>query len=266
MAATDTPPTGGEPGRTGWAKPAPRLRVPAASDGSLARNVDGRQVAGALQGFGPMWQKTYRIRLSGAPVSPAEVIQVWKENFPTFWPAGNRFYAPLMGLAPGEVALLNLSAPGGRMTILSTGVMVIYADDESFTFMTPEGHIFAGWLTFSAGVEDGCTYVQAQALIRASDPLYELVFRLGGSRQEDRHWEATLRSLAAHFGVDAPVQIHALCVDPRLQWSQARNIWQNAGVRTALYRAGLPVRWIRGRLSSRVRPRPGSPGAGGAGG
>jgi hypothetical protein len=40
---------------------------------------------------------------------------------------------------------------------LSTGVMVIYADDKSFTFMTPEGHMFAGWITFSAMEQDGAT-------------------------------------------------------------------------------------------------------------
>ena len=33
---------------------------------------------------------------------------------------------------------------------LSTGVLVLYADDESFTLMTPQGHVFAGWITFSS--------------------------------------------------------------------------------------------------------------------
>ena len=32
---------------------------------------------------------------------------------------------------------------------LSTGVMVMYVDDESFAFALPEGHMFAGWITFS---------------------------------------------------------------------------------------------------------------------
>ena len=31
--------------------------------------------------------------------------------------------------------------------------MVIYADDESFSFMTPQGHMFAGMITFSADVQ-----------------------------------------------------------------------------------------------------------------
>jgi hypothetical protein len=53
---------------------------------------------------------------------------------------GNRFFAPL-GIAPGEVAVLDLSMPG-RIK-LSTGVLVMYADDESFTLMTPQGHMFA---------------------------------------------------------------------------------------------------------------------------
>ena len=50
---------------------------------------------------------------------------------------------------------------------LSTGVLVIYADDESFTLMTPQGHMFAGWITFSAYEEDGGTVAQAHVLMRA---------------------------------------------------------------------------------------------------
>ena len=41
-----------------------------------------------------------------------------------------------------------MSLPGGMK--VKTGVMVLYADEESFTLMTPEGHMFAGWITFSA--------------------------------------------------------------------------------------------------------------------
>ena len=104
----------------------------------------------------------------------------------SFWPEGNRFYAPFTGIAPGDVAVLNLSAPGG-MT-LSTGVMVIYADEESFTFMSPEGHMFSGWITFSAHEREGATVAQTQVLIRANDPLWELVMRVYGFKKEDEFW------------------------------------------------------------------------------
>ena len=43
-----------------------------------------------------------------------------------------------------------LGIPASAVLPLSTGVMVLYADEESFTFMTPQGHVFAGWITFSA--------------------------------------------------------------------------------------------------------------------
>jgi hypothetical protein len=166
----------------------------------------------------------------------------FKENFPKFWPKDNRFYAPLTGIAPGEVALLNLSMPVGMR--LSTGVLVLYADEESFTLMTPQGHIFAGWITFSAYQDDSCTIAQAQVLIRANDPAYEISFRLGGAKKEDTFWQDTLTSLAEYFGVKAQAQTQKVCVDPKLQWSQAKNIWHNSAIRTTLYTVSTPIRWV----------------------
>jgi hypothetical protein len=224
-----------------WAKGDSRLRVEAAPAGAINLNVDGRMVTGPIQGFGKMWQKTYRVPLPGADVTPADVIREWKAHFPEFWPPGNHFYGPITGLAPGDVALLNLALPGRQK--LSTGVLVLYADDESFTLMTPQGHMFAGWITFSACVDAGGTTAQAQVLMRASDPVYEVGLALGGHRQEDRFWEHTLTQLAAHFGLPATVEIRATCIDSRRQWRRAGNVWHNAGIRTGMYVALAPVRW-----------------------
>ena len=147
-------------------------------------NVDGRQLSSPLRGFGQMWQKTYRIRLEGASVDPQDLVKAWKENFPQFWPEGNRFY--------GRVA-------------------------------------------------------QVQALIRDNDPLYEISFRLGfGHRMEDAFWQQTLRNLAAHFGAHGNVTQEVVLVDPRVQWSQAGNLWHNAAIRTGMYLALAPVRWVKG--------------------
>jgi len=226
-----------------WAKPVQRLEVAGVEPGAAGINVAGRRPTSPVQGFGRMWQKTYRVRLAGATATPAEVITVWKRDFPSFWPKGNRFFAPLAGIEPGEVAVIDLSMPG-RLK-LSTGVLVMYADEESFTLMTPQGHMFAGWITFSAHVEDGCTVAQAHVLMRASDPLYEVGMTFGGHRQEDEHWAHTLRSLAAAFGVEGEVSIETVCVDRRRQWSNARNVWMNAGIRSGMYTAMAPVRLAR---------------------
>ena len=230
-----------------WSGQVSGLKVSNVPSGALNLNVEGKLVNGPLQGFGQMWQKTYRITLSADSLSAKDVIKAWKDHFPDFWPTGNRFYGPLTGIAPGEVALLNLSMPGG--ITLSTGVLVLYADEESFTLMTPQGHVFAGWITFSAYEENNSIVVQAQVLMRASDPMYEMGLRFGGHKQEDLFWKHTLQALAAHVQGETEilVQKELICVDPRLQWSQAKNIWHNAAMRTTMYRLTTPLRWIRGR-------------------
>lgn len=227
-----------------WAAKVDRLQV-GPRDGVRGTNVAGRRLTGPVQGFGKMLQKTYRMDV-GAGIEPTAAIAVWREHFPEFWPKGKKFAAPLAGIRPGEVALLDISVGGGVK--LSTGVMVLYSDAESFTLMTPEGHMFAGWITFSAERSGDTTSVQAQALFRANDPIYELGLMLGGSRTEDRFWIATLESLGRRLGVESPaVTMHASCVDARRQWRKAGNVRHNSMIRSVLQTVADPT----GRRSRR---------------
>ena len=228
---------------TNWAKKVSTLNVSEVPEGAVAINVEGKRLAGPIQGFGKMWQKTYQVRLPADRVSAIDLIATWKQRFPEFWPEGNRFYAPLTGIAPGEVALLNMTLPG-RMK-LSTGVMVLYVDEESFTLMTPQGHMFAGWITFSATEGDGQTVAQAQVLMRASDPIFELGLTLGGHRQEDKFWQHTLAAVASHFDQPGDVDTQVVCVDKRRQWSRWTNIWHSSAIRSSIYMLGAPVRGLR---------------------
>jgi len=230
-----------------WAQSVEKLSVTDAPAGATNLNVDGRQTVGPLQGFGQLWQKTYRIRLEGASVTPVEVVKAWKEHFPEFQPPSNRFYPSVAGVQPGEVVLINAMTPGGPV---STGVMVLYSDDETFTLMTPEGHPESGWVTFSAFEEDGITIAQVQSLSRANDPMYEAAFRVIGSNLQEKIWKHVLTSLAAHFNVEQPVVFNKTCVDPKLQWSQMGNIRYNAQIRTLFYTLAAPLRWIRGIFRS----------------
>lgn len=229
----------------GWAKPVDHLTAPPLPDGAVNLNVEGRRLTGPTFGFGQLWQKTFRVRLEGSPATPREVIRLWKARFPHFWPKGNHFYGPMEGIAPGSVAVLNLAGPGGA-PLISTGIMVVYVDDLSFSFMTPEGHMFAGMITFSAAEVDLATVAEVKALIRANDPLYELSFRLRfGHKAEDEFWKATLRNLATFFGVHAEVRQEIVCLDPTVQWREAKNIWQNAAIRTLLYHIAAPARFVK---------------------
>ena len=164
-----------------WTQRISTLKVPRTPTGALNLNVDGRHVLSPLQGFGQLWQKTFRIQLKGQSVTASEVIKTWKEHFSTIWPTCDHFYAPSTGIYPGEVVLINMLIPGDLPIGLpiSIGVLVLCADEQSFTFLTSQGHMFAGWITFRAYEEKGVTLAQIQMLLRASDPLYELGFRPG---------------------------------------------------------------------------------------
>ena len=229
-----------------WAQRVERLEVSDVPAGASNVNVHGRREVGALQGFGQLWQKTYRVRLSGVEVTPEEAVKTWKERFPEFQPPNSRFYPSMAGVAPGEV--LFISATVGGMPV-HTGVRVIYADDESFTVMTPEGHPESGWNTFSAYTnEGGTTVAQIQSLARANDPIYEIGFRIVGATEQERLWTHVLKSLSAHFGVNEPVSLEKACVDPKVQWSEIKNLWHNAGARSMLYTMAAPTRWARGMM------------------
>ena len=212
-----------------WAHKVDRLEVDQ-REGVRGTNVAGRRLMGPVQGFGKMWQKTYRMNV-GSQITPEQAIAVWRQHFPEFWPKGNRFAGALTGINPGDVALLDLAIGGGVK--LSTGVFVLYADQESFTLMTPQGHMFAGWITFSAEKQDDETIIQAQVLMRANDPLYEAGMIMGGHAKEDKFWAATLTALGQRLGVPDPkVDTTTTCVDSKRQWRHARNIWHNSAVRS----------------------------------
>jgi hypothetical protein len=70
---------------------------------------------------------------------------------------------------------------------------------------------------------------------------------MGGHKQEDRFWQHTLTSLAAHFGHEGEVDTKVVCVDKKRQWSKWTNVWHSAAVRSTLYTLGAPVRLFRRR-------------------
>jgi anti-anti-sigma regulatory factor len=237
--------SGGEPANPvdveSWARLPGRLVVPPMPPDAIDMNMRGRAVVGPVDGFGALWQKTYRLPVVGMDISPEDVVRVLKHDFPLLQPRYNRFYPGPKGIAPGEAVAIDSSTPGGPV---STGVMVLFADDRSFTFITPQGHPESGWVTFSAFRSASAVVVQIVGLARANDPVYEAAFRAVGSAMQIRIWRHVLTSLANYLGIPGDVTVQALCVDPRVRWSQAGNVWYNAQARTLL---AAPV-WLGRRL------------------
>ena len=239
----------------GWARSTPTIEVAQVPPGATNINVAGRRRAGALQGFGRLWQKTYQVRLAGCGKTPAEIMQIWKEKFAEFQPPENQFYPPMTGIKPNDVMFISAKVPAfpGTPSILpiSSGVTVLYVDDLQLTVMTPEGFPVSGWNTFSVMEDDdGTPFAQVQSLERSSDPIYEMFDRFFGSAaQQEKIWRTVLGNMAKHLGVSAEVTQDKVCVDSAVQWKSAKNIWQNAGARTIIYMLGTPFRWVKGKVS-----------------
>ncbi len=206
--------------------------------------IDHNGVIGPLEGFGPMWSKTYRMELVGNHKSPEEVVKLWKENFPRFWPKGQRFYAPLTGIQPGEVALVISAAPGGLK--FSTGVKIVTADDTSFTFATPRGHVFAGYVTFSSFKVGEKVAIQANVLMRSPDPVMEVAMLLGGHKAEDIFWGNTLKNFAHFLGAEGPIKAGKKVVEHNYQWSHLKNLRYNALMNSIIYTVTEPLRKLKG--------------------
>jgi pyruvate/2-oxoglutarate dehydrogenase complex dihydrolipoamide dehydrogenase (E3) component/anti-anti-sigma regulatory factor len=228
-----------------WAKPVASLEVPPMPEEARNLNVNSRRAISPVHGFGQLWEKIFRLHVADPVITPEQTVAALKENFPRFQPSFNRFFASPAGIQPGEIVLIDSSTPGGPV---STGVMVVYADERSFTFITPQGHPEAGLVSFSAYRLHGTTVVQILGLARAGDPVYEGAFRLIGSKVQGKIWTHVLRSLAIHLGVPSHISVEQRCVDRRLQWSQVMNLRYNAQIITLAHE---PVRLLRRLMRGR---------------
>lgn len=218
----------------GWARSVKGLAVDDIPVDAMNINVRYRKTTSPAVGFGRLWDKRYRLRITGSAPEPEEITSLWRSEFPRFWPPGNRIFpAGGSSITPGRAAVLNLGLPGGL--VVATGLMVIHADTRSFSFITVEGHMLSGWITFSSFMEEGATIVQVHPLFRAGDPFMELALRFGGAEQEDRFWRETITSLAARLGVSGELSQRDVLIDSSLRWSESSNIRHNAVVRSALY-------------------------------
>jgi hypothetical protein len=225
-----------EPRDANWATKTDRLHVDP-SVRKVGYNIEGRRVAGPQQGFGRLWRRTTIADLGDA-VSPEALVADWRAHFGDYWPAGARFHGGLAGITPGDVAPLETGP-------VTTGILVLYADETSFTFMTPEGHMFAAMITFAAEQVDTGTRVRIDILLRTADPVFEAAWFIIRPT-EDRFWAATVRNLAAAHGVTvASIRQTTTLVDSRRLWRNWRNVVRNSGFSTALHAALAPVRGRR---------------------
>jgi len=60
----------------------------------------------------------------------------------------------------------------------------------------------------------------------------ELGLSLGGAKQEDQFWHATLTNLARRLGVQGELSQRDVLIDPRVRWTAFNNLRYSAAIRS----------------------------------
>ena len=138
--------SGGPRDAGNWATKVDRLAAPDEKS-KVGYNITGKKVTGPQQGFGRLWQRTYSTDVGdgGRGDGPYRRLEGELRRLLASW---EHVPQPPDGDRTGCCHSDRGGHRQSRGPKLATGILVIYADDESFTFMTPEGHMFAGMITF----------------------------------------------------------------------------------------------------------------------
>ena len=193
-----------QPRRRELGPPVDRLSA-AGVAGAKDDAVTGKRVSGPAPGVRPaLAEDVHASGSTASDMTPQAVIATWKDDFPTFWPKGSGSTLPCPGSRRAKSPFsISRRCPVSPVK-LSTGVLVLYADDESFTFMTPEGHTLSAWITFSARRDGDVTSPRPRHW--SDRPTRSTISPTcsAATSQNNKFWQATLHNLATTVGVRRP--------------------------------------------------------------
>ncbi len=178
-------------------------------------------------------------------------MDVWKANFPNFQPPENRFYPTMSGIKPGEVLLIEAKVPPlpGHAELPAgsnrrDGALCRRGDVH--------GDVPRRAPAWQAGTPSALTRKTARWWHRCRSRAAPAIRCMNSCSatwappaNRIRSGIHVLTSLAQHLGVKGQVVMNRVLIDPGVQWSESKNIWKNAAIRTVFYVATTPVRWFR---------------------
>jgi uncharacterized protein (UPF0548 family) len=180
----------------------------------LPADFDTSDVQTAADGYGPLYHRRYRVRIDGAELSPAEMIEALRADLDAFAPSEFASFQRVEGdepLGAGDEYVVRMPGPWDGP------VRVVEAAEDSFRLATLEGHLEAGQIVFRA--HDDLEFT-IESWARSADRLSDLLYtRVRMAKEIQLHmWVSILERVVERSGgrrkgciaietrrVDAPV-------------------------------------------------------------
>ncbi|TDB94810.1 DUF1990 family protein [Actinomadura sp. 7K534] len=181
--------------------PRRRLHSEACTDVDRLPRHEGDKVQDARQGVGPVFQRRYIVRISGSPLTPAELIKRVGDDLNAATPVEIAVFDKISGAA-GSLQIgdeYDVHMPGPW----NCPVRVVEHAPTSFRFATLHGHLEAGEIEFRAvraGEDDLVFTIESWA--RSGDRLAEVLYaRVGIAKEMQLHmWAHFCRRVAELSG------------------------------------------------------------------
>ncbi len=153
----------------------------------------------ASEGVGELFQRDYVAVIEGSPLSPQQLVEPVRTDFPRLSPGPlASFSRP--GCAAGPMTAgdtMHIFMPGGGHAC----VVLTHADDNHFTLRTQEGHFETGRITFGGSRDEiGRLVFRIRSRSSINGFVRYLMYRFGGMRMQQRIWVEFLRKVAAASG------------------------------------------------------------------
>jgi hypothetical protein len=178
-----------EPGS--WADDAPPP-LPAGNTDQEAQRVD--------DGAGPLFHRRYSADISGATLTPEELMARLQANPDCAAPSEFATFKKVVGddgtMRTGDEYIVRMPGPWDGP------VRVVEVSDCSFRLMTLDGHLEAGQIAFSAEGGDGGIRFEIESWARGGDPLSNLLYdRMRMSKEIQLHmWTSFLERVIGISG------------------------------------------------------------------
>lgn len=170
--------------------------LPAIHEDSLSEEVQGSDT-----GYGPLFHRRYRTRISEAACSQEEIMSIVQANLNRAAPTAFARFEKVRGdgdtMRVGDEYVVRMPGPWDGP------VRVIEAAPSSFRFATLDGHLEAGQIEFRAGsAEQGEMTFEIESWARSSGRLTNLLYhRLRFAKEVQAHmWISFLEGVVSLSG------------------------------------------------------------------